>query len=86
MLGSGAADYEEAFKAAQAAFPANVRAHVGFSVPLSHKWVEGGREGEAGGRERLGGERGLGAGAGRGREGMLTQPAGGGLGWVCNVR
>ncbi|KAG2439232.1 hypothetical protein HXX76_004594 [Chlamydomonas incerta] len=37
LLGSGAADYEEAFTAAQKAFPANVRAHVGFSVPLSHK-------------------------------------------------
>lgn len=34
MLGSGAADYEEAFRQAQAAYPGNVRAHVGFSVPL----------------------------------------------------
>ncbi|KAG2499011.1 hypothetical protein HYH03_003197 [Edaphochlamys debaryana] len=37
MLGSGAPDYEEAFRSAAAAYPANVRAHVGFSVPLSHK-------------------------------------------------
>ncbi|EFJ40823.1 hypothetical protein VOLCADRAFT_99305 [Volvox carteri f. nagariensis] len=39
LLGSGAPDYEEAFRAAAAAFPANVRAHVGFSVPLSHRIV-----------------------------------------------
>ncbi|GIL71026.1 hypothetical protein Vretifemale_1669 [Volvox reticuliferus] len=37
LLGSGAPDYEEAFRAAAVAFPANVRAHVGFSVPLSHR-------------------------------------------------
>ncbi|GLC74455.1 hypothetical protein PLESTF_001514700 [Pleodorina starrii] len=37
LLGSGAADYEEAFRAAAASYPANVRAHVGFSVPLSHR-------------------------------------------------
>ncbi|KXZ41848.1 hypothetical protein GPECTOR_263g678 [Gonium pectorale] len=37
LLGSGAADYEDALRAAQAAYPANVRAYVGFSVPLSHR-------------------------------------------------
>lgn len=37
LLGSGALDYEEAFQAAAAAYPDNVRAHVGFSVPLSHR-------------------------------------------------
>ncbi len=37
MLGSGAADYEEAFRRAQRTYPAHVRAHVGFSVPLAHK-------------------------------------------------
>ncbi len=41
MLGSGAADYEEALRAAQAAYPASVRSHVGFSVPLSHKILAG---------------------------------------------
>lgn len=39
MLGSGAPDYEEAFRAAEEQYPWFLRAYVGFSEPLARKMM-----------------------------------------------